>query len=396
MAYTSFGTRKALGKRYSVDPAILLEAQRLEQEYNLAPGREARGIQASQFASSQGQQASQFAQSLQLQKDAQEASGKSGMVQTGVGLLQTAMMVDALTGGKVMKSLYSGAGESVVTPKTVVPAAMDAATGSAGIAAETAAASGGMTSASGAVMGSAAEGFAAAGTGAEATGALGSTATLSGVGGAALTGLGYGAAGWLASQYGKNILRNNIQYDAQGNPKTEIGGIQETIAHSFDNEHIWKGPPDAFVEAGVTSTFGKGAADVVNTARDIIDPVSWGVTKLFEAVGLGGNSKGTWICTEIEKKEPFSAEQYGSLSKLRRYSIKNHNEDARAYLRNGFLLIKNLTLDLDYLKVELVEKCCALVKEDKMEEAFNHYKEVVARLCEESGFDYEPLYKEVS
>jgi hypothetical protein len=223
---TQWGQRKALGRRYGTDPALLMEMERLQQQYNLAPGREARGLQseqfglsqaqqASQFAQSQGQQASQFAQNLQMQKDAQEAQGKSGMVQTGVGLLQNAMMIDALTGGSGMKAAGGAVkGLFTSTPKAVAPALVDAAgAGGAALAGETAAATGGMTGAGGAVMGSAAEGFAAAGTGVEATGVLGSTATLGGVGGTALAGLGYGAAGWLASQYGKNILRNNIEYD---------------------------------------------------------------------------------------------------------------------------------------------------------------------------------------
>jgi len=46
---TSFGQRRALGKRYAIDPAILLEIERMQQQYALAPGREARGIQAAQF-----------------------------------------------------------------------------------------------------------------------------------------------------------------------------------------------------------------------------------------------------------------------------------------------------------------------------------------------------------
>ena len=46
----SFRQRKALGKRYGTDPAMLLEMERLNREYALAPGREARGMQAAQFA----------------------------------------------------------------------------------------------------------------------------------------------------------------------------------------------------------------------------------------------------------------------------------------------------------------------------------------------------------
>ncbi len=59
----SWGQRKVLGRRYSYDPALAYELARLQNEYNLAPGREARGMQASQFEQSQAQQAGQFTQS---------------------------------------------------------------------------------------------------------------------------------------------------------------------------------------------------------------------------------------------------------------------------------------------------------------------------------------------
>ncbi len=64
---TSWGQRKILGKRYSYDPALAYELERLQNEYNLAPGREARGMQAKQFEQSQGQQAGQYQQSMTQQ-----------------------------------------------------------------------------------------------------------------------------------------------------------------------------------------------------------------------------------------------------------------------------------------------------------------------------------------
>ena len=93
MAYTSFGTRKALGRRYGIDPAILLEMERLQQQYALAPGREARGMQASQFAQSLAQNESQFNQNLAMQKEANEQAGKSGMVGTLGNVATTGMLI---------------------------------------------------------------------------------------------------------------------------------------------------------------------------------------------------------------------------------------------------------------------------------------------------------------
>ncbi len=93
MPYVSWGTRKALGRRYSVDPAIELERQRLEQEYALQPGREARGIQVSQFGQELGFRKSE----AELNRSTAE---KSGMIQTGMGAITNAAMIRALTMGK--------------------------------------------------------------------------------------------------------------------------------------------------------------------------------------------------------------------------------------------------------------------------------------------------------
>ena len=100
MAYTSFGTRKALGRRYAIDPALLLESERLQQEYNLAPGREARGMQASQFA-----------QTLAQQEERDKQAGKSGMAGTVLGAAQTGLTTYML--GK-QAGLW-GAGQGAVT-----------------------------------------------------------------------------------------------------------------------------------------------------------------------------------------------------------------------------------------------------------------------------------------
>lgn len=186
--YTSFGTRKALGKRYGQDPALLLEAERLRQEYGLMPGREARAMQASQFDKTMAENQSARDQSA-------DTAAKAGMMTTGGNVIMGAPM--AYMGYKAMfpnaptisQALPMGMRESMpafmggptaptsavpyspgmTTPtgpvvNSVNPATIDATTAS--IAPSAASGSGGMTTANGAVMGSAEEGFAASGTGA--------------------------------------------------------------------------------------------------------------------------------------------------------------------------------------------------------------------------------------
>lgn len=130
MAYTSFKTRKALGRRYGTDPALLMEMERLQQQYALSPGREARGIQAKQFAEELAFRKSESEQD-------REAAAKAGMVGTAGNLLTTGAAVRALTmekgepffgetitGGA--KKLYGGAKDVVGGMFTTSPTTIDA------------------------------------------------------------------------------------------------------------------------------------------------------------------------------------------------------------------------------------------------------------------------------
>ena len=98
-SYTSFGQRRALGRRYSIDPAYLLEADRLLNEYSLAPGREARALQESQFSRGLTFQAQEAALNRAQQAEDRQAQATAGMVGTGANLLATAATIRALTKG---------------------------------------------------------------------------------------------------------------------------------------------------------------------------------------------------------------------------------------------------------------------------------------------------------
>jgi hypothetical protein len=97
MGSTSWGTRKVLGRRYGTDPALLMEAKRLEEEYGLMPGRESRALQAAQFQQSLAQQDKALAQN-QSQFDTTQAGNKqAGMVGTAANLATTGAMIRGLT-----------------------------------------------------------------------------------------------------------------------------------------------------------------------------------------------------------------------------------------------------------------------------------------------------------
>ena len=82
-SYVSWGTRKALGRRYALDPAQQLAQQRLEEEYALVPGREAKALQESQFS-----------RNLALTKEQMSSSREAGIVGTMGNLGTTALMLN--------------------------------------------------------------------------------------------------------------------------------------------------------------------------------------------------------------------------------------------------------------------------------------------------------------
>ena len=156
----SWGQRTALGRRYSVDPALLYEMERLNKEYDLMRGREARGLQASQFDRSLAFNAEQAALNRDLEQEKMDQAGTSGMVGTvgnvltGVGTMRALQTMKSgepffggLLGGKTASagtaggtvgdfaSVTSGASKAPFSLLTGAEAAPSAATGGAAMAA---------------------------------------------------------------------------------------------------------------------------------------------------------------------------------------------------------------------------------------------------------------------
>ena len=63
--------------------------------------------------------------------------------------------------------------------------------------------------------------------------------------------------------------------------------------------------------------------------------------------GVQALTKDSWLCTEVNSIHRLSDEQEKAMSKLRRYVIKNHREDAKAYLVNGHRLVDKIKDDIE-------------------------------------------------
>lgn len=89
---TEWGQRRALGRRYVVDPALEEELLRLNAQYQLAPTREAQATQADQFNRS-------LAADIEQREEEREAQERASMIGTAGNILTTGAMLGALTKG---------------------------------------------------------------------------------------------------------------------------------------------------------------------------------------------------------------------------------------------------------------------------------------------------------
>jgi hypothetical protein len=195
--------------------------------------------------------------------------------------------------------------------------------------------------------------------------------------------------GWTPGAYSDIFL----QRTAQGTLPARTG--EESLnGDTFDNPKMLYYDPQANTfDPNTSPTAGSAYFAPTNIAPNTVAPPLYTPKPSTVDSDLMGN---TWICTEIDKEDPLTEDEKLGLSKLRRYTIKNHRKDAVAYLKNGYLLIQDIVLDKDSLRKKLIKDCCDLVNNEKMEEAFNHYKEVVIEMCKENGFSLDRLYGEVS
>jgi len=127
-----------------------------------------------------------------------------------------------------------------------------------------------------------------------------------------------------------------------------------------------------------------GAASVANA---VLNPIS-----------LITGGRGTWICTEVNTSVGLTKEDRSLLKKLRRYTVKNHKKFMVAYWDKGKNLIEVINSTEDKvpfygkLKSEMIKPILKLTKENKMEEAFEKYRDDTFDLMEK----YTPeIFKEL-
>ena len=318
---TSWGQRRALGKKYSIDPALLYELEKLERQYELAPGREALALNAEQFSKSQALSAEQFSKNLEYnteqanlnraeREEANRQAGKSSMIGTAGNVLTTAATLRAMTKekGEPFFGKWGGSKPADGTvswtqstpeqiqatyPKTVTPATTDMATSTTGMGVGSAGAEGfvpGVTGVeSAATAGS--EGFVPGVTGVETTGGSTVGSTVSSV------------AGPVAIVTAAEGVKGSYGALAKGWEQKDFGEKARSAPVAATN--LWP-----FEQMGGTGRdFFKEAGRIEQQLMSPIDAIL-GIDNPGGAGNIFGirNDGGTVICTELHRQGIMSDE----------------------------------------------------------------------------------------
>ncbi len=357
--YTSWGQRRALGRRYATDPAYLLELERLNQEYSLIPSREARALQARGMDIQQGQ----FAQNLAYNReqaelsrmDAEEARkqqatagmiGTAGNLATTAGILRAASLTKGepffgnLFGAKEAATGIGSTAPSTVTAgaATVTPAAVDAAASGLGAAGAGA----------GAVEGMAAGEIAAmnAGIPTTATGGTGATAGMGTAGAGMSAYLGPAAAGYAAPKLldavyeeGTRKLGQNLLFGGGGETEQKMvgGGASGAAAGALAGAALtaWSGP-GAIVGGIIGGVVGiaSGKGCIIVTACTSADSEEVGIAREYRDRFLDAETlRGYYM---IAERVVPAVERSKAMKRIvKRVLVDNLIAYGRHVLRNG-------------------------------------------------------------
>ena len=323
--YTSYNNRRALGMRYSRPPELVLDEERLAQEYAQLPSKRELAEQQRQFNLAQEQQ-----------KDAQKKAGVSNLVGTAgnLGMMyymgksgmfgnttavapqvvntaapaaaqQTTQLLGQQTVQNASTAVPMTYGTQIATPVTQTAGTVVPAT--EGMAAT------GVLGDSGSLAGVTAESL-------EGTSVTGSGVGMgaTSVGGAILPGVG---AGFVAGQLGKSGTGQDIGKALMFNH----GGEKENAAVAGGVGGALGG---ALAGAAATSWSGPGA---------IVGAVVGGV------VGAASSLIDSHICTATNKVVGMSEEEIAKMQSLKEYAIENHAGWWNSYFKNGPQLILEIT-----------------------------------------------------
>lgn len=323
--YTSYNNRRALGMRYSRPPELVLDEERLAQEYSMLPSKRALAEQQRQFNLAQEQQ-----------KDAQKKAGVSNLVGTAgnLGMMyymgksgmfgnttavapqvvntaapaaaqQTTQLLGQQTVQNASTAVPMTYGTQIATPVTQTAGTVVPAT--EGMAAT------GVLGDSGSLAGVTAESL-------EGTSITGSGVGMgaTSVGGAVLPGVG---TGLVAGQLGKSGTGQDIGKALMFNH----GGEKENAAVAGGVGGALGG---ALAGAAATSWSGPGA---------IVGAVVGGV------VGAASSLIDTHICTATNKVVGLSVVEAVKMKVLKEYAIENHSGWWNSYFKYGPQLISAIT-----------------------------------------------------
>ena len=323
--YTSYKGRRALGMRYSRPPELVLDEERLAQEYSMLPSKRALAEQQRQFNLAQEQQ-----------KDAQKKAGVSSLVGTAGNLgslylmgkmgmfgntpavapqvantaataaaQQTTQALGQQTISNATQAVPMINGTQIATPVTQTAGTVVPAT--EGMAAT------GVLGDSGSLAGVTAESL-------EGTSVTGSGVGMgaTSVGGAILPGVG---TGLVAGQLGKSGTGQDIGKALMFNR----GGEKENAAVAGGVGGALGG---ALAGAAATSWSGPGA---------IVGAVVGGV------VGAASSLIDSHICTATNKVVGMSEEEIAKMQSLKEYAIENHAGWWNSYFKYGPQLISAIT-----------------------------------------------------
>lgn len=126
--------------------------------------------------------------------------------------------------------------------------------------------------------------------------------------------------------------------------------------------------------AAATSWSGPGA---------IIGGIIGGIGGLF-----GGGGGGTWLCTAINKHVGMDEREKLDVIRLRKYALENHETMMLFYLNQGDGLVKAIAAEegdlteefYARLKTNMLTPCLELVREKKLEEAYELYRDYTTEL----------------
>lgn len=368
----SWSQRKALGKRYTVDPELELERMRLEQEYQLAMPR-------AQLA----EEKRRYNEQLALQKETQKTAAIGDTV-SGLGNLYLAnKYINAVTPQKALT-------DSIAT----APAITSGVGGTASLSPVTSfATQGGKTALTSALSEATGTGLGGVLSATEVpTGTLGSTPAITS---AIQTTTGAGATGMAGS--GGSLASTVAPVVAPAG----AGLLAGTLAKSGTGKEIGKAllfggggrREQAAVAGGVGGAImgavaaGAAAGSYIPGIGNVVGAVIGGV------VGAVSSLIDSWICTACHRIYGMTKEEIQKVGQLREYCEQHHKKWLDSYIQNAPDLVKKIAEsenDLYLFYANIHKKLIDPIRrEDDMEKCFEIYLGVVQDLFKEYLPDFE-------